>query len=48
VKVRFTPEELTNLRLAIVAINGWNRLSITFRVLPGSCKSPLQPLKERD
>lgn len=45
VKPHFTPEELTNLTLAIVAINGWNRLSIAFRATPGSYKSPLQPLK---
>lgn len=32
----FTEEELVNLSLAIVAINGWNRLCIGFRVVPGS------------
>jgi AhpD family alkylhydroperoxidase len=36
VRQRFKEEELVNLTLAIVAINGWNRLSIAFRVLPGS------------
>jgi AhpD family alkylhydroperoxidase len=36
VRQRFTEEELVNLTLAIVAINGWNRLSIAFRALPGS------------
>lgn len=41
----FTPEELANLTLAIVAINGWNRLCIAFRVTPGSYQSPLRPLK---
>ena len=45
VKPHFTPEELANLTLAIVTINGWNRLSIAFRAKPGSYKSPLQPLK---
>jgi len=35
VKQRFTEEELVNLTLAIVSINGWNRLSIAFRVVPG-------------
>lgn len=29
-------EELVNLTLAAVAINGWNRLSIAFRVTRGS------------
>ena len=45
VKPHFTPEELANLTLAIVAINGWNRLSIASRAVPGAYKSPLQPLK---
>ncbi len=33
-KDHFTPEELVNLTLAVVAINGWNRFSISFRVPP--------------
>ena len=41
----FTPEELANLSLAIVVINGWNRLSIAFRAVPGAYKSQLQPLQ---
>ncbi len=32
----FTEEELVNLSLAIIAINGWNRLSIGFRAEVGS------------
>jgi len=32
---RFSEAELVNLTLAIVAINGWNRLSIGFRAVPG-------------
>lgn len=35
VRKRFSEEELVNLTLAIVTINGWNRLCISFRVLPG-------------
>jgi AhpD family alkylhydroperoxidase len=35
VRERFTEEELVNLTLAIVAINGWNRLAISFRAVPG-------------
>jgi AhpD family alkylhydroperoxidase len=35
VRKRFSEEELVNLTLAIVTINGWNRLSIGFRALPG-------------
>lgn len=32
----FTEEELANLTLAIVAINGANRVNIAFRTVPGS------------
>lgn len=35
VRQRFTEEELVNLTMAIVAINGWNRLMIGFRGVPG-------------
>ena len=33
---QFTEEELLNLTLAVVTINGWNRLSIAFRSVPGA------------
>ena len=32
----FNDEELANLTLAVVAINGWNRLNIAFRMVPGT------------
>lgn len=32
----FTEEERVALTMAIVAINGWNRLAISFRTVPGS------------
>ncbi|HYI97178.1 MAG TPA: carboxymuconolactone decarboxylase family protein [Bryobacteraceae bacterium] len=35
VRKRFSEEEIVNLTLAIVTINGWNRLSIAFRAVPG-------------
>jgi AhpD family alkylhydroperoxidase len=35
VRQYFTEEELVNLTLAIVSINGWNRLAIAFRSVPG-------------
>jgi AhpD family alkylhydroperoxidase len=35
-RAQFTEAELVNLTMAIVAINGWNRLAISFRVPPGS------------
>lgn len=34
-RTQFTEEELVNLTMAIVAINGWNRLAIGFREVPG-------------
>jgi alkylhydroperoxidase family enzyme len=35
VRKRFTEEEMVNLTMVIVAINGWNRLAIGFRAVPG-------------
>ena len=37
----FNQEEIVTLTMAIVAINGWNRLAISFRTLPGSYKPEL-------
>jgi alkylhydroperoxidase family enzyme len=31
---QFTEKEMVDVTMAVVAINGWNRLSISFRVLP--------------
>ena len=42
VRQYFNEEELVNLTLAIVAINGWNRLAIAFRSVPGSYQ-PVPP-----
>jgi AhpD family alkylhydroperoxidase len=36
----FTERELVDLTLAIVAINGWNRLAISFRSVPGTYQPP--------
>jgi AhpD family alkylhydroperoxidase len=36
VRGQFSDVELVNLTLAVVAINGWNRLAISFRAVPGS------------
>ena len=41
VRKHFTEKELVDLTLAIVAINGWNRLAVAFRTVPGS----YQPVK---
>jgi AhpD family alkylhydroperoxidase len=32
----FTEAELINLTLAVAAINGWNRVAISFRAVPGT------------
>lgn len=36
VREHFTEKELVDLTLAIVTINGWNRLAISFRTEPGT------------
>lgn len=36
VREHFSEKELVDLTLAIVAINGWNRLAVSFRKLPGT------------
>lgn len=36
VKTHFTEKELVDLTLAVIAINAWNRLAISFRTPPGS------------
>jgi AhpD family alkylhydroperoxidase len=35
VRQEFGEEELVNLSLAIITINGWNRLAVGFRKIPG-------------
>ena len=35
VREQFSEEELVHLSLAVVAINGWNRLNIAARTVPG-------------
>lgn len=36
VKQRFSEQELVDLTIAVIAINGWNRLAIGFRAVAGS------------
>jgi AhpD family alkylhydroperoxidase len=43
VREHFSPEELVNLTLAIITINGWNRLAIGFRSAPGTYESNRRP-----
>jgi AhpD family alkylhydroperoxidase len=42
---QFSETELVSLTIAIVAINGWNRLAIPFRFVPGlyEPKAPMKP-----
>ena len=42
----FTEKELIDLALAIVAINGWNRLAIAFRTVPGTFQLGVEPSDE--
>jgi AhpD family alkylhydroperoxidase len=35
VRTQFTEDELVHLSLAVVAINGWNRLNVAARTVPG-------------
>lgn len=37
---QFTEVELVNLTIAITAINAWNRVSVSFRTVPGSYEVP--------
>ena len=37
---QFSEEELVNLTMAVVTINGWNRLLIAFRAVPGAYQPP--------
>ena len=41
-RTQFSEEELVKLTMAIIAINGWNRLAISFRETPGTYVSNLQ------
>ena len=36
VKKQFSEKEIIDLTMAIIAINGWNRISIAFRTTPGT------------
>jgi AhpD family alkylhydroperoxidase len=40
VREHFSEKELVDLTLAIIAINGWNRLAISFRTVPGLYQPP--------
>ena len=42
-RVHFDEKSLVDLTLAIVAINGWNRLAVAFATVPGSYRPPRLP-----
>jgi AhpD family alkylhydroperoxidase len=42
----FSDEELVNLTMAVVAINGWNRLAIAFRAVPGAYQPAARKIEE--
>jgi len=41
----FSEKELVDLTMAIIAINGWNRLAISFRTVPGSYQPAIEGKK---
>jgi AhpD family alkylhydroperoxidase len=45
-RAQFSEEELANLALAVIAINGANRLNIAFRTVPGSYRAPVRHAAE--
>ena len=44
---QFTDKELVDLTMAVIVINGWNRLAIAFRSDVGSYQSPVTPTNVR-
>ncbi len=46
VRKHFSEKELVDLTFAVIAINGWNRLAISFRTVPGSYK-PDDPITKK-
>jgi AhpD family alkylhydroperoxidase len=43
VRQLFTDLEIVKLTMAIIAINGWNRINVALRTVPGSYQSQRQP-----
>ncbi|HEY1340844.1 MAG TPA: carboxymuconolactone decarboxylase family protein [Bryobacteraceae bacterium] len=44
IRRHFSEVELANLTLAVVVINGWNRIAIPFRAVPGSYERKAEPV----
>ena len=43
VRQQFTEAELVSLTIVVIEINGWNRLNVCFRTVPGNYQSPRKP-----
>jgi AhpD family alkylhydroperoxidase len=39
-RAQFSERELVELTMAIIAINGWNRINVAFRTVPGTYRLP--------
>ena len=39
-RTQFSEQELVELTMAIIAINGWNRINVAFRTVPGTYRVP--------
>ncbi|MCO5089784.1 carboxymuconolactone decarboxylase family protein [Bosea sp. (in: a-proteobacteria)] len=39
-RAQFSEPELVELTMAIIAINGWNRINVAFRTVPGTYRTP--------
>lgn len=46
-RAQFGEKELVDLTMAVIAINGWNRLAISFRTVPGTYQ-PTQRRRETE
>ena len=46
VRQHFSEKELADLTLAIAAINAWNRLAISARIIPGTYEVPKMKVKQ--
>ncbi len=46
VRAEFSEEEIVKLTMAIITINGWNRLAISFREIPGTYQPPKKSLEK--
>jgi len=46
-RTQFDEQQLADLTLAVVAINGWNRLNIAFRTVPGGYQVPRKPVLQK-